>query len=1724
MSCLSPEQTIQKYDFRDDGEIQLLNTINNTSAPLPIKQNIAETFHQIALRKPSLCAYKQVINDKLEHKNYRQLDEYSNRIAHYLLEQGVKPGQSVALCINRSFDMLASILATLKTGCIYIPIDPIYPKERIGQILDLSAACLIISHHQHAAKVQFVSDKQLLELDTSQKEIALKPNDFEIYNDGKIAQDDIASILFTSGSTGTPKGVKIPHRAICRLAINNGMFDSNEGDTFCYVSNVSFDATNIEIWASLLNGGNLLYVATDTLLDPEKFSNFINRYKPNTSLITTALFNILVNYKPDIFKTFDTILVGGEASDINTMRLCYENGRPRKLINAYGPTENGTISTYFDMQHLVSTDAAVPIGIPNNNSQVYIHDAYDKICPIGVIGEIMVGGEGVAPGYLNQNKLSHEKFADDFYRGRGLLYATGDLGYMRDDGNIIYAGRKDDQVKIRGYRIELGEVEQQLSLYEHINMCSIAALQDNLGNTYLAAYITSNISINIDKLKHFLHKNLPDFMVPSAFMQLDQLPINANGKVDKRNLPSISFERHHEYVAPRDENEEIMANIWSNLLNVSKVGIFDNFFELGGHSLLAINTANEMRQQLDVEVNMRLIFEHPCIHDLSNALIHNVTHLPQIKSYTADKKSTIQASMSQQRLWFLQQLNPASNAYNMPAALRFRAPVKASHIEFMLQQLINRHPSLRSTLKDNNGVAFIHIEKTEDWELHSLDFSQLNPQDAEIKAQQQINQLVNQNFDLSTGPLFDALYIQLQQHEHILVLCLHHIISDGWSIELLLQELGIIWNDIKRQLHQPNHCLTVTPLNPISIDYSDFSLWQKQWLQGEVLENQLNYWQQQLEGAPALLNLTTDKTRPAVLSNEGQSFHFSISRKIIAKLETISQDNSATLFMTLMAAYSLLISRYSQQSDVCIGFPISGRNQPELEAVIGLFVNNLVIRSDLSKNPSVNSLIEQVRNTTVNAFAHQDAPFDLVIDRLKLERSLSYTPLLQASFSLEQESIHDKIKKHLGAEVSLEPLDWNIAKYDINLTCFESKDGDMQATIEYSSDLYVKETIARLSEHFVRLLEMMANNPQSPINELQILTPEERNALIEDWQLTAAHNKLTINAVNRFEIQVNKFNYRTAVTFEKLSMDYQTLNLKANQLAHFLQANGITSGDYVGLYLERSIEVVIAILAILKTGAAYIPLDPHAPKDRINFILHDARVKHLITHHDLSDHLDVKNIYHLDSLGDTLMRLPINNLNVYIPNDSTAYVIYTSGTTGKPKGCLISHANLARLFTTTDQQFQFNEDDVWTLFHSYAFDFSVWEIWGALLYGGRLSIIPQWMTRVPDAFYKHLLEEKVTILNQTPSAFSQIISIDQQMHNETLALRNVIFGGEALDFNALQNWIKHHPLKQVRLTNMYGITETTVHASYHEVSEEDIQRGRSIIGKPLNDLIIHILDSHGQHAPTGVLGEMFISGAGVTQGYLNRPELTAERFLENPFIQSLPDSALNAHKRMYRSGDLARRLNNGDIEYLGRIDHQVKIRGHRIELGEIESALSNFSDIKEAIVLAKEEGNHKRLVAYLLVDDVEKIAADTLRHQLRASLPDYMVPAAFVTLTEWPLTANGKVDNIRLPAPQDSHFSSKEYVAPRNDSEQAICLIWSEILGIEKVGIYDNFFELGGHSLLATQVASRIRLHLQCSLELKAIFENPTPAELALVIIEQEINDLEIDDDDLLSLLEEIDD
>ena len=1044
-------------------------------------------------------------------------------------------------------------------------------------------------------------------------------------------------------------------------------------------------------------------------------------------------------------------------------------------------------------------------------------------------------------------------------------------------------------------------------------------------------------------------------------------------------------------------------------------------------------------------------------------------------------------SFAQQRLWFLQRLYPDSSTYNIPTALRLRGGLDSTALQKSIDHLIERHEVLRTTFSMREGEAVQIVHPTLPVSISKTDLRDIEASRREETLRGLIQFDAGQPFDLDRGPLLRVKLIQIADDEHVLVLNLHHIVSDGWSMDVMFRELSVLYQGYcgRKPISLPD----------LPIQYADYSVWQRNWLQGANLDQQLSYWRKQLDGL-STLQLPFDQPRPAVQNYRGANQSLEIPPHLYEAIKNLSQREGATLFMTLLAAFQTLLYRYCGQQDIVVGSPIAGRTRQETEGLIGFFVNTLVLRTDLSNNPPFRKLLARVRQVALDAYDHQDIPFEKLVEELHPERNPSISPLFQVMFVFQNNANRPLEFKDL----SVEPIrtDSQVAKFDLSLTLSE-REGKLRASLNYNTDLFDASTIERLVGHFQTLLEGIIANPDQPISQLPLLTGREKHQLLVEWNDTKTDFPKDKCIHQLFEEQVEKTPDAIAVVFENQQLTYRELNQRANQLAHFLQKLGVGPEVLVGICLERSLDMIVALLAILKAGAAYVPLDPSYPKDRLEFMLQDANASILLTQKSLAELLPAANarLVFLDEVDRQAVTPDLTdqaNLTAQLSPNHTAYVIYTSGSTGTPKGTLVSHYNVVRLFQATQAWFGFNPNDTWTLFHSYGFDFSVWEIWGALLHGGKLVIVPQEITRSPQEFAALLIRHQVTVLNQTPSAFRQLIPVlTGDNGHDPIALRYVIFGGEALELQSLNPWFDRFGEDPTKLINMYGITETTVHVTYRPITRADAASGAgSVIGKPIPDLRVYLLDPYQCLVPIGVAGEIYVGGAGVAKGYLGRNALTAERFITDPFSE-------DPQAKLYRSGDLARWLPNGELEYLGRIDNQVKIRGFRIELGEIETVLTDYPSVQQAVVIAREDSpGDKRLAAYVVTVDGSTISTHDLRSFLQHKLPDYMVPSAFVFLDSLPLTANGKLDRKALPAPDHSRPELDDtFAAPRTPVEDILANIWSEVLKLDKVGVHDNFFHLGGHSLLATQVVSRINTSFQIDLPLRYLFETPTIAGLA---------------------------
>ncbi|HCG0303973.1 TPA: pyoverdine non-ribosomal peptide synthetase PvdD, partial [Pseudomonas aeruginosa] len=1384
------------------------------------------------------------------------------------------------------------------------------------------------------------------------------------------------------------------------------------------------------------------------------------------------------------------VIFGGEALDLQSLRPWFQRfgDRQPQLVNMYGITETTVHVTYRPVSEADLEGGLVsPIGGTIPDLSWYILDRDLNPVPRGAVGELYIGRAGLARGYLRRPGLSATRFVPNpFPGGAGeRLYRTGDLARFQADGNIEYIGRIDHQVKVRGFRIELGEIEAALAGLAGVRDAVVLA-HDGVGGTQLVGYVVADSAEDAERLRESLReslkRHLPDYMVPAHLMLLERMPLTVNGKLDRQALPQPDASLSQQaYRAPGSELEQRIAAIWSEILGVERVGLDDNFFELGGHSLLATRVISRVRQEQQLDASLKALFERPVLEAFAQGLERTTDAVSTIP--LADRQQPLALSFAQERQWFLWQLEPESAAYHIPSALRLRGRLDVDALQRSFDSLVARHETLRTRFRLEGGRSYQQVQP-------AVSVSIEREQFGEEGLIERIQAIVVQPFDLERGPLLRVNLLQLAEDDHVLVLVQHHIVSDGWSMQVMVEELVQLYAGYSQGLD------VVLPALPIQ--YADYALWQRSWMEAGEKERQLAYWTGLLGGEQPVLELPFDRPRPARQSHRGAQLGFELPRELVEAVRALAQREGASSFMLLLASFQALLYRYSGQADIRVGVPIANRNRVETERLIGFFVNTQVLKADLDGRMGFDELLAQARQRALEAQAHQDLPFEQLVEALQPERNASHNPLFQVLFN-HQSEIRSVTPEVQLEDLRLEGLAWDgqTAQFDLTLDIQEDENG-IWASFDYATDLFDASTVERLAGHWRNLLRGIVANPRQRLGELPLLDAPERRQTLSEWNPAQREYAVQGTLQQRFEEQARQRPQAVALILDEQRLSYGELNARANRLAHCLIARGVGADVPVGLALERSLDMLVGLLAILKAGGAYLPLDPAAPEERLAHILDDSGVRLLLTQGHLLERLPRQagvEVLAIDGLvldgyaeSDPLPTLSADNL---------AYVIYTSGSTGKPKGTLLTHRNALRLFSATEAWFGFDERDVWTLFHSYAFDFSVWEIFGALLYGGRLVIVPQWVSRSPEDFYRLLCREGVTVLNQTPSAFKQLMAVacSADMATQQPALRYVIFGGEALDLQSLRPWFQRFGDRQPQLVNMYGITETTVHVTYRPVSEADLEGGLvSPIGGTIPDLSWYILDRDLNPVPRGAVGELYIGRAGLARGYLRRPGLSATRFVPNPFPGG-------AGERLYRTGDLARFQADGNIEYIGRIDHQVKVRGFRIELGEIEAALAGLAGVRDAVVLAHDGVGGTQLVGYVVADsaeDAERLR-ESLRESLKRHLPDYMVPAHLMLLERMPLTVNGKLDRQALPQP-DASLSQQAYRAPGSELEQRIAAIWSEILGVERVGLDDNFFELGGHSLLLLMLKERIGDTCQATLSISQLMTHASVAEQAACI------------------------
>ncbi|HGE1976866.1 TPA: non-ribosomal peptide synthase/polyketide synthase [Pseudomonas aeruginosa] len=1598
-----------------------------------------------------------------ERLSYAELNALANRLAWRLREEGVGSDVLVGIALERGVPMVVALLAVLKAGGAYVPLDPQYPADRLQYMIDDSGLRLLLSQQSVLARLPQSDGLQSLLLDDLERLVHGYPAENP---DLPEAPDSLCYAIYTSGSTGQPKGVMVRHRAltnfVCSIARQPGMLAR---DRLLSVTTFSFDIFGLELYVPLARGASVLLASREQAQDPEALLDLVERQGVTVLQATPATWRMLCDSERVDLLRGCTLLCGGEAlAEDLAARM---RGLSASTWNLYGPTE----TTIWSARFRLGEEARPFLGGPLENTALYILDSEMNPCPPGVAGELLIGGDGLARGYHRRPGLTAERFLPDPFAADGSrLYRTGDLARYRADGVIEYLGRIDHQVKIRGFRIELGEIETRLLEQDSVREAVVVA-QPGVAGPTLVAYLVPTEAALVDAesarqqelrsaLKNSLLAVLPDYMVPAHMLLLENLPLTPNGKINRKALPLPDASAVRDaHVAPEGELERAMAAIWSEVLKLGHIGRDDNFFELGGHSLLVTQVVSRVRRRLDLQVPLRTLFEHSTLRAYAQAVAQLVP-AAQGGIVRCARGASPQLSFAQERQWFIWRLDPHSAAYNIPVALRLKGPLRRDALQGALDLLVQRHETLRTTFVEHDGAPRQVIHPT-----LPIVIEERRPPVAGEDLKGLVETEAHRPFDLQRGPLLRVLLLPLATDECVLVLTLHHIIADGWSMQVLVDELIRVYAALRHD--QP------PALAELPIQYADFAAWQRQWMDGGERERQLDYWVSRLGGEQPLLELPSDRPRPQQQSHRGRRIGIPLPAELAEALRRLAQAERGTLFMLLLASFQALLHRYSGQNDIRVGVPIANRNREETEGLIGFFVNTQVLRAELDGQLPFRELLRQVRQAVVEAQGHQDLPFEQLVDALQPERSLSHAPLFQVMYNHQRDDHRGSRFASLG-ELEVEDLAWDVqtAQFDLTLDTYESSNG-LLAELTYATDLFDASSAERIAGHWLNLLQSIVARPEARIAELKLLDEAEARADLLQWNPHPQDFPPASCLHRLIERQAAERPRATAVVYGERALDYGELNLRANRLAHRLIELGVGPDVLVGLAAERSLEMIVGLLAILKAGGAYVPLDPRYPSDRLGYMIEDSGIRLLLTQRAARERLP---------LGEGLPCLlldaehewagyPESDPQSAVGVDNLAYVIYTSGSTGKPKGTLLPHGNVLRLFDATRHWFGFSADDAWSLFHSYAFDFSVWEIFGALLHGGRLVIVPHETSRSPEDFLRLLCRERVTVLNQTPSAFKQLMQVacaGQEV--PPLALRHVVFGGEALEVQALRPWFERFGDRAPRLVNMYGITETTVHVTYRPLSLADLDGGAaSPIGEPIPDLSWYLLDAGLNPVPRGCIGELYVGGAGLARGYLNRPELSCTRFVADPFSTT--------GGRLYRTGDLARYRCDGVVEYVGRIDHQVKIRGFRIELGEIEARLLAQPGVAEAVVLPHEGPGATQLVGYVVTQAAPSDPAalrDTLRQALKASLPEHMVPAHLLFLERLPLTANGKLDRRALPAPDASRLQ-QDYAAPRSELEQRLAAIWADVLKLGRVGLDDNFFELGGDSIISIQVVSRAR-------------------------------------------------
>ncbi|MGY0106505.1 amino acid adenylation domain-containing protein [Bacillus velezensis] len=1639
-----PEMSASEIALLDACEARnMLDAFNRTETVEPP----APTLHGLFTRRAALSPHRPALRFPGGMLTYAELDQYTDRLAVWLRQKGVRKESMVGVLAERSPEMVVSVLAVLKAGGAYVPLDPDYPEDRLRYMLEDCGACLLLA--QPGLSVSGFSGETL--------EVSLSALTGETET-GAVSEeadaDSLAYIIYTSGSTGTPKGVAVEHRqAAAFLSGMQGQFPLTEEDIIVMKSSFSFDASIWQLFWWTMSGASVYLLPAGWEKDPVRMIEVFSSEKVTTAHFIPAMVNSFLDAletEPEetrtrLGRTLTRVFAGGEALSPLTAARFADLLPETMLIHGYGPTE-ATVDAAFYVcdRKRDSGRTRLPIGKPVPGARLYVFDSGGTIQPAGVAGELYIAGTGVARGYLNRPELTEERFLDDpFYPGE-RMYQTGDIARWTEDGLVEWLGRSDGQVKVRGYRIEPGEIEAAIRRIDGIREAAVTARNEH-GDTALYAYIEGRES---DDVRAELATRLPVYMMPAQFIEVSEWPVTPSGKLDRRALPAPGGAADRRaYTAPRNVTEMKLCALWEEVLKNGPVGIRDHFFERGGHSLKATALVSRIAKEFGVQVPLQDIFARPTVEELAS-VIQDLEESPYESIQPAQKQDTYPVSSAQKRMYVLQQLEDGGVGYNMPAVLELTGPLDRGRLEETFRQLVERHESLRTSFETGpDGEPVQRIHDSVPFQLDEAESA-----DAFVRP-----------FCLEEAPLFRAALVKESGERHLLLTDMHHIISDGVSVNTLIKEFGELYAG--------------RSLAPMRLQYKDYAVWQRSFQEKEGYQKQEAYWLKRLEGELPVLELPADKPRPAVRSFAGGSVSCTLDAETASGLHRIARDHGSTLYMVLLAAYNTLLARLSGQEDIIVGSPIAGRPHKDLEPILGMFVNTLAIRTEPKGDKRFTDYLAEVRQAALEAYEHQDYPFEELVERLGVQRDTSRNPLFDVMFvlqNMERESlVLNKLHLTQAADTS-----HKTAKFDATLYASEGSDGSISFDFEFNTDIYQKQTIEKWLSYFTRILTKVIENQAIPLGDIHVLDDAETNRVIYQFNQTKSDYPRHETISRLFERQAKETPDARAVVYDGQILTYRELNERANRIAAALRSNGVGPESVVALLTGRTTELASGILGILKAGGAYLPIGDDVPRERAEWMLKDCKADILLQ----SDKLDGlplsgKRLFIEDI--QTKAGLSSENPEPLGGPESLAYMIYTSGSTGAPKGVMIEQRSVIRLVKNSNY-IDFTPKDRLLFTSSLGFDVTTFEIFGPLLNGASLYVSDQETYLDSDVLETFIQQNGITTLWLTSSLFNHL---SEQNKDVFSGLSRLIIGGEALSpshVNRVRNALPH-----LSVWNGYGPTENTTFSTCFLIEQS---YDHSIpIGRPVGNSTAYIINSRGTPQPIGVIGELCTGGDGVARGYFGRPELTQEKFVPNPFVPG---------ERMYRTGDLARWLPDGTIEYAGRMDDQVKIRGYRVELGEIEAALRSLDGVKEAAVSVRTgQSGNKELIAYMSLQadmDTEKV-----RSSLSKQLPNYMVPAYMMELEKLPLTPNGKLDRKNLPEPELTLQTA--YTAPRNELEEQLSVIWQEVLGTKQVGIEDSFFELGGDSIKALQVSARLGRY-GWKMTASDLFRHPSIKELAPLI------------------------